>query len=575
MPILRYSLCLILPLAVWAGVPRCCRADKTSGTERRSWDGKSLPSLAKILEEAGKIARRQGADENFWCERALALIAGLQKDSGDFDGALRSIESFKGTYCGRAVLVDVAEAMARAGRKKSALVVLNRLGADHGWSQSHLDDGVAMNCLHHQIAAGDLRGAAKAIGGLKLPKSRAAGLTQVAEAYAKAGNAAATSRFFRQALDASARIPDEYGRATALLEIADKQIAVGLALVGRSTILQLVKKAKTFRAAWASIYALRESGVRMARMRDRKEANRLFQQAIEGRLAIRGTFAKRNRITALNLIAQSQATAGYFDEALRTARLIKHSEEDFTRDGHREEALCAIAIARARAGEFDAALATALSIEHFVQYEHDALLEIIAIRIRAENLKAALKVAEKVSNPSKKATALLRVAAAYAKSGQKQTARRIAGGIRLTNASLFLPVKRVEFDYAKPSTWGHLYDSRSYSTATVHMMVSQRAQEVAAAAMTLAQVLGEKPSAPYAAAFKDILSADIVRVLARAHAETGDPEEAIRWAGRIGSAVKILSREDNITRNMVEQRIYALIGVAEGILLRQGRELSR
>jgi hypothetical protein len=97
-------------------------------------------------------------------------------------------------------------------------------------------------------------------------------------------------------------------------------------------------------------------------------------------------------------------------------------------------------------------------------------------------------------------------------------------------------------------------------------MSIERAAEVAASAMALAQALGQQPAESYAILFSDINAEEVTQALARAHAASGDVNEALIWAKRIGSSDKIKARDDHETRWAVERRIHALIGVAEGIL---------
>ncbi len=77
--------------------------------------------------------------------------------------------------------------------------------------------------------------------------------------------------------------------------------------------------------------------------------------------------------------------------------------------------------------------------------------------------------------------------------------------------------------------------------------------------------------------FKDLPWPEVVRATAHAHAMNGDAKEAQAWAAQIGSDEKLASPDDRqvTAQNLdatsrVEQRIYALIGVAEGILDARG-----
>jgi hypothetical protein len=126
-------------------------------------------------------------------------------------------------------------------------------------------------------------------------------------------------------------------------------------------------------------------------------------------------------------IAVAQAGAGHIDDAWKTASLIKHNDKDFTQDGYREVALYGIAVAQLRANDTEGAVRTALTVEHFLQYRDDALGKVIDHHIAKGDLRAALTTTEKVRNPSRKATALLKVATAHVTSGDRRTAAHVVG----------------------------------------------------------------------------------------------------------------------------------------------------
>ena len=247
--------------------------------------------------------------------------------------------------------------------------------------------------------------------------------------------------------------------------------------------------------------------------------------------------------------------------------MVPHNDTDIYVNCNRERALYAIAVAQAKAGRVSDAVATALAIQYYPQYKNQALLEIADVQLSRGNQKGATDTADKITDSSTKAIAFLTIAVAYAKSGEKETARNIAGQIHLVEQSM-LPLKRpTQFEYRRPETWGHLYDkSASFGTIASRLGAVKEAQRLAGAAMTLAQALGESHHERYAEMLKDIRWPEIVRAIARAHAASGNAREALAWASRIGSDKKIDARDDQDARIRVEQRISALVGVAEGIL---------
>jgi tetratricopeptide (TPR) repeat protein len=530
--------------------------------------GDTIPNAKAVLNEASQIAIRQDKHQGYWCDRALLDIANVQKRAGDHDGALHTITKCNYHYGRNAALNDLAKTMARAGQLKQAVTVMRQMGTDHLWRQELLDDGVTMGYLEHQLSKGHLKGARQPIDRLTTAVSRSKGLWKLAVAHAKAGNKATANSFFQLALSAATPIHDEYSRARALWEIADAQIEMGDVKAASSTIQQLSHQAESFKGGWAKVAALREAAVRAAKISDRTTANRLFDQAIDGRKDIKppSPLPEANRIEALNMIAKAQAAVGYIDDALKTAYLIKHREDDFTPDGRREEAFYVIAVAQAKTGDIAAAVATARSIQYYVQYKTDVLVEVASLQMRRGELKESLVTAEQIANPSKKATAYLKVAIASAKAGDKKTARIIAGRIRLTHQHFLGSIDPMEFDYSKPRTWGIVYQASFNFTGASRRAADRRASEVAAGAMTLSQTLDQQYRQSYAIMFNDFQTGAIVRALARAHAASGDVSEALAWSRRIGSNEQIKTSEDWKAAISVESRINAIIGVAEGIL---------
>jgi hypothetical protein len=82
--------------------------------------------------------------------------------------------------------------------------------------------------------------------------------------------------------------------------------------------------------------------------------------------------------------------------------------------------------------------------------------------------------------------------------------------------------------------------------------------------MTLSIKLGKPPAESFATAFNDF-DPEVIRSLARAHAANGNPNDALAWSK------ELLTRADKTEGDSAQnwrqnRRIYALIGVAEGIL---------
>lgn len=512
------------------------------------------PSVPVILREASEIALLQEEHQSSW-ERILVHIGKVQIQVGDYDGALRSIRGSGYEYMRNAALIDLAEAIARDGKKERAFEVLRLVDSDHGWRQKYMEDRVQLRWIEHLIAAADLDRARKAIEQLKTVEHRPNGLRRLAVGYAKSGDATLAAEHFKLSIDATAQCKDEFDRARAMWETAEAQLSVGTVDAAKATIHRLTETVE-FKDPWAKVTALCESAVLAAKAKDEPTARRLFLRAIEAQKDVNAM----SKIGALEQIAVAQAGVGYIEDARKTASMMQQ-------DGGRERALYAIAIAQLKGNDTDGAVRTAWSIKDYVQYREDALQMILDHQIVNRDLRTALAMAEKIDNPSRKATAILKVATAHATSGDQRKAKEVAVRIELTHAETLLSNRaKYRFDYRLPRTWGVCYDLGLGFTMSSYFASRRRAADVAAAAITLAIALGQKPAESYAVLFNEVNAEEVTRALARAHAASGDPSEALAWAKQIGSGGKVKSDDDLQIRFAVERRIHALVGVAEGIL---------
>jgi hypothetical protein len=506
-----------------------------------------LPAIDPILREASELALKQGGRQRFWTERVILRIGELQSQAGDFGGALRSIEGSGYSYGRNGGLVQLAKSMARDGKRERAFEIVRLLGTDHGWRQDYIEDGVQLRWIEYLVQSRDLALASKAVQKMKSDRYRPDAIRRLAVAYADSGDAIRCSEQFKLALDAAKRLSDDWDRAQVFWQIADAQLSAGQSDAASATIRDLTESAG-LKDPWARFSALRECAVIAAKAKNVEVSRRLFRQAIEAQKSVDGL----NKSNALEQTAVSQAEAGYIEDALITAAMIKE-------DGARDRATLAVALAQLRANDAKSAAQTALTIRAYVQYRDDALEAIVSRCIAKEELKMALTMADKFDNSSRKAVAILRVATAHAKSGNRRTATEIAARIVLTPQDPLLGAGRDRFDYRTPSTWVVCYDASSAFTMSSHRAAVTLGAEVAGAAMTLSQALGQRFEKPFEVLFGGINYAEIIQSLARSHAASGDANEALGWARKIGrSGDAEQSKRD-------EQRIHALVGVAEGI----------
>jgi hypothetical protein len=520
-------------------------------------------ALWAALREASEIASKQDEHQNYWTDRVLLRIGRVQTRAGDFDGALRTICQCSDRSGRNVGLGRVAEEVARRGDRERAFDILQL----RDWRNDYYEDAVPLRWIEHLIAAGDLDGACNAIEQLKSDRFRPDALRKLAVAYAKVDNACRATEQFRLTLDAAAALEDDRDRARAFWETAEAQLTVGELGAAKETIRRLVETLE-LRDAWAKFSALKEGATLAARMGDNETAHHFFRQALDAQKAIDNL----NKPNALRELAVALAGVGYVNEARTTVWMTKKDTKDLDLEG--EEALCAVAVAQEKCNDTLGAVDTAMSIRRCLQLRDDALHKIIDCQIAKHNLVSALTITDKIPNPSRKAAAILKVATAYAKSGDRKTAAAVAARIELTQRDGDRRQGN-RFDYRLPQSWGVSYDAGRAFTMTSARLATQRAEEVAVAAMGLAQALGQRPTQSYAVLFNDISVEEVTLALARTHAFLGDPSDALTWARQIGSSDKVKPKDDRHTCWAVERRIYALIGVAEGILDRSREGLGQ
>ena len=526
----------------------------------------------EILREASLIASRQDKEHSFWCDRVLLKIADVQTRSHDFDGAKSTLRNCTYPYGRNVACIELAKAHAEVGQRDRAFEVLQEeLETDLSWNQDCLSDSVQAHWVDNLITTDKLESAQKAVDEMKVYSSRSEALCKLALAHAKRGDKATAKRIF---LDASKLLSDQFSQvkfsseshlAIDICRVALAQRDVVDMKTTSSMIQQLVQYSEISKSGPAKVRYLREAAVLAAKVGDQKTAKALFENAVQMRHAIQPPTpcSESNRTVALGQIAKAQTNVGFIDEALETVAMLKDD------DSERGEALCDIAVAQAKAGNIAGGIETALSIEHYLQYQNDALLVIVDLFIEKGDKKSALATAEKILNPSRRTTAILKVATQHAKDGNKNKAKAIASQIKLEVApeKLLFTAEAglVSFDFTKPETWGIMFDEKPYFTSLSYSFTVNRAAELSAAVMTLHQALSGHQNVDFAVAFKDVHE-DVIESLARAHAASGDPKAAYEWASRIGSDEKLEPDSDHDSQTLVEQRLHGLIGAAEGML---------
>ncbi len=555
---MRFRVTLSWAVLLWGSVS--CLAQE--GSNQRHAANEDLPSAKDLLRRASELVSQQGKDQHIWTMGTLLQIGELQLRAGDLEGARMSIRPSTDSYGSNAALIRLAEGLAAAGKRKESLDVLRELGSDHGWKQTLINDGVRLRWIEHLIAAGDFTAAQVEARGVESKERRSHGFRALAMAYAKSGDHAQAAAHFQLGLDAI-EATNDYDHACALWELAQAQLSVGAADGAKVTTGQLVAAAKKMEA-WAKVAALRESAVLFADLKDRPAASSAFRQAIEASQGVES----HNKVGAVKLIAMAQARVGYIEDALNTARMITHRDAHFGQDGDREGAMLSIAEAQLQAGDADGAVHTALSVTYFLQYRDEALHAVVEDQIKQGNFMKALRAAEKVHNPSRRASAMLKTATAYANTGNKRGAYEIASRIELRGGSNIFGKDPVHtFDYRRPESWLENYDQGGGSTALSREFSNQRAAELAVCAMRLARAIALQPELDYGKLLDDdAVSEEVIFALARAHGAHGCLPDALAWSRRIGDDHSATSKEDGDEVWSLRRRIYTLIAVVEGML---------
>jgi tetratricopeptide (TPR) repeat protein len=541
------------------------------------------PTVREILKEARRIATQSPKLRGHFLQNPLLDITRLQIQAGDFDAALADLTT-DNEYERDRLLTQIAEAIARSGRRKRAEQVMQRVephfccDEDRLVGRRYLDEAIRLAFIDYQIADGNLTGARQTAAEITTPSNRSSALKKLAEAYVKAGDLPASRQTFRDAVSAAASTPikklppgvqgisDEYYIANQIWAIADSQLEVGDQSGAAETLRRLLKAVDGFHDGRSRTEALLQTAAREARLGDHSLAKRLFQQALDNcpNVTSPADNPEDNKAYCWLRIAKAQAAAGYYDDAMKTARLIPKDKSEAW------DASVEITTTRAKKGDIAGAVATALSLEPDRWSRTQALVAIVRLQIQKHDLRGAVLTTEKIGDPLERAIASLKIAAAFAEGGDHKSAEITVGRIRLSPNKSRSRRPVVVFDLERPGTWGTIYNETGFFSLSSHQGELQDAAKLASAAMTLSQRMNKHYPTSYAALFADF-DPIVVRRLARAHAATGSPAEALSWARQIGSTQRDQSKADWEAERPIERRLAALLGTAEGILERQGR----
>ncbi len=337
--------------------------------------------------------------------------------------------------------MQITEALARDGQRDRAFAIV-RLTVSGDWA----DDKIQLRWIEHLIASRDFDSAAKAIGAFRKQKYHVEALRQLAAAYARHGESARAMEVFNLAIAAAVRLEHDFARVDALRKIGDTQLAAGKRDEAIATARLLADRVE-FKESRAKFLALRDSAVLAAKAGEKKMAVRLFERAIDTSREVGET----NREWKVELTDLAQASVGYFVDARKTG-----ARNDFVMT----RLLYAIAQKQLESDDVDGAIHTVLSMKHNEMRRTDMLEMIVQYLIDKRDLKRALSIAGEIDGGGPKAAAVLNVATAYARSGDRKTAVAIAARIDLAAIEFgrqFEAGRPDHFDYRIPRSWGNLY----------------------------------------------------------------------------------------------------------------------
>ncbi len=557
----------VLPTRVFAAEPR----------------GENL--ARDVLKEAYELGSRYKVlpISFFWRDEIRRIEQSYLK-AGEIDAVLETLK-FDRNFDINPIDFDLAIALARSGRRKEAEEWMRK--ADQGCCcgdpveyRKTLDDQLRVGYLQHEIATGNLPAAGKVQREITTTFERPIAARELAVAYAKAGDRATSKRLFREALDNSLTIPikkpaaagelysDGWSRTHALWEICDAQLAVHDTEGAAETARALVKAAQSIRHGLSRMQSLHQAARRLALLGDRNAAQRLFVEATECRDAVKPPipYADANKAHELGLIARSQAELGFSEDALKTAQMIPAEE------WYRPQAIGDIAVAIAKSRKIDRAQQVALSIKDPLErhFRDEALTSILSRQIDLRDLKGALATASKIDDPLDQAVARLNVAIEFAILGDRQSATTTAAQTRLVEQSRLIKRPKIAFDYQAPRTWGVIYDEEPAGGLSGYFASIRRTSKLASTAFKLSHLLQLRYAESFAKLLADCHPETVVAV-AREQTALGRAQDALAWAREIGTLKLKGPKDPNSLGTGADLRIAALLGIAEGILQREGK----
>jgi tetratricopeptide (TPR) repeat protein len=284
----------------------------------------------------------------------LIGLAGAQARGGDLSGALNTVKAIplrpstplrrtlRGLLRG-----DGARARSQVGRE---------------WDQ----DIALRDLMLLKKSAGEFDLALRIADQISDAGMRAEVLSDIASAMIDAGNGRAATRLLNSAAKRAEKIEDDSHRARVMCEIATAQTRAGERTAARAGFARAVRAAEAGEPAGDSHYYVRSSSLlRIAQAQvnagEREAAVDTFERAV--RMADKIRVAERieggiERMDSILSVARAQHEAGLVEAAKATTSVALDSTRRIDGQASQSRALCAIAVAQAKIGDRESALAT-------------------------------------------------------------------------------------------------------------------------------------------------------------------------------------------------------------------------
>ncbi len=436
------------------------------------------PDPSAILREASQIARAAPEERDFAdLYRAgddVSTICRAQIAAGDLEGPWETAKAIKSNRWYRrdkeVVCLRIADAWAERGRSDRASAIRKEMGKEEK------PDAIKARAVRLKARSG------------QMDEARKTAWTMQTESL----------------------------RVRSVLDLAETCVRVGERAQARRLAGELVEGVDSFQDIWVKLMALEGAAEILASLGDSSGASQIFERASKELAEL-----EEYQPLAKARLASSMARAGLFELALLAAGPLHGTEAEEEAAG---EALENISIAQAKAGNLKDAMMTASHIV-WSPYRERLLFELVPIYVRQKDFSGALVAAGGIRTLPTKARALLQIAAAEARTGNREGARAIANSVDLVDRHPILWWRKTgpPFSLSSPRTW--VRGCRDWERGTgMHYEYAaiMDAGDVAAAAMELDQALGGRDPLRYAEAFAGF-HPEIVRRIARSQAAVGNP----------------------------------------------------